>query len=564
MTEGADLVVTGRIATLEGASGFGWVDAIAITQGNVVAAGDTATVDAAVGPRTPRLDLGPDEVVVPGLIDAHLHLAQAAISVHDVDLAGLATVDDALARIAEAHHALAAGTWLKGHGWDADRWGGPPSAAVLERACPGRPAALWAHDHHAVWVNESALRVAGIDASTPDPPGGAIRRDPDGNATGILSEAATRLVIARIPGPGLADFERAIAEFSHELIAVGVTGVHDPGMLAPAEGLGPVFGAYHTLAQNRRLPLRVHVAIREEQLQAATEIGLRSGISFAPDDVDDFLRFGWLKLFADGTLGSRTATMIEPFEREPGWDDQPGGERGIWVTPPERLADLAEEAARVGITTQIHAIGDEAVRRALDALAPTAGRTSLVPRLEHVQIADAADVPRFGAAGVAASIQPVHLRSDAAAARRRWGRRAEASGYRVRSLLDAGALVCFGTDAPVEPIDPWPGLEIAVTRRSTAWPAGTPPFGRREAVTLAEALRAATVGPAMSARTPDRGRLTPGSRADLVVLDAATLAEPVEAGGPLGRARPRLVLVNGAIAYEAPASERPANGSGGR
>jgi len=559
MTDRSELLVVGRIATLEGATGFGWVEAIAISRGQVVAAGDRATVEAAAGARTRRLDLGPGEVAIPGIIDAHLHLAQAAISSRDVDLGETPTLEAGLAQVGEVQASLPLGVWLQGRGWDADRWGGLPSAAALESASPGRPAALWAHDHHAVWVNETALRVAGIDAATPDPPGGAIRHDGSGHPSGILNEAATRLVTGRIPAPSAADFEQAILELGRELLAVGVTGVHDPGMLAPEEGLGPVFAAYRSLAENGRLPVRVHVAIREEQLDAATDAGLRSGISLTQSD-DDLLRFGWLKLFADGTLGSRTATMIEPFEPEPGFEDPPGGERGIWVTPPERLAALAGRAAAAGITTQIHAIGDEAVRRALDALEPTVGRTALVPRLEHVQVADPADVERFGNAGIAASIQPVHLRSDAAAARRRWGRRAETSSYRIRSLLDAGALVCFGTDAPVEPIDPWPGIEIAVTRRSPAWPLGTPPFGRREGVTLSEALRAATVAPAASARTADRGRLSLGSRADLAVIEAAALDERVEIGGPLGRARPTLVLVNGRVAYEASAAPgRPAS-----
>jgi hypothetical protein len=174
-----------------------------------------------------------------------------------------------------------------------------------------------------------------------------------------------------------------------------------------------------------------------------------------------------------------------------------------------------------------------------------------VPRLEHVQLVHPDDVARFGREGIAASVQPVHLRSDAVAARRLWGDRAERFGYAWATLARSGALLAFGTDAPVEPIDPWPGLAIAVTRFDTSWPAGTLPFGPAEALTLDQSLRAATIGPAVTAAENDRGRLTVGQRADLAVIPAAALQEPVEAGGPLATCRPRLVLVDGAVAFEA-------------
>src|SRR5436190_7838839 len=173
-----------------------------------------------------------------------------------------------------------------------------------------------------------------------------------------------------------------------------------------------------------------------------------------------------------------------------------------------------------------------------------------MPRLEHVQLLHAADRPRFGRAGIAASIQPIHVRADAPIARRLWGDRAESSGYPMRALLDTGAVVAFGTDAPVEPIDPWPGLSMAVTRVDGSWPTGSAPFGAEERVTLDQALRAACVAPAVVAAEPDRGRLTPGQRADLVVISASALSHPIEPGGALATARPRLVLIDGEVAFE--------------
>ncbi len=409
--------------------------------------------------------------------------------------------------------------------------------------------AIWAHDHHALWVSRAALVAAGISRDTDDPPGGIIRRGDDGEATGVLHELAARLATDHVPRPSDERYERLIASLADALVTLGVVAVHDPGALAVQGGLGAAIGAYRRLAERGRLPLRVHACIREEQIAAAVEERLRSGDPLGPGI--DRARFGWLKLFADGTLASRTAALLEPIEPEPGRPIPAGTERGVFITPPERLAALASRGAAAGISTMVHAIGDRGVRAALDALEPTAGSAPLMPRVEHVQLLDPADRGRFARTGIAASVQPIHLRADAAAARRLWGDRAEANGYPLRTLVDSGAVVAFGTDAPVEPIDPWPGLAMAVTRSDAGWPPGAPPFGPHEALTLERAIRAACVGPAVTAGESDRGRLVPGQRADLVVLPIAALTEPVEPGGALATARPRLVLVDGAVGYEA-------------
>jgi predicted amidohydrolase YtcJ len=368
--------------------------------------------------------------------------------------------------------------------------------------------------------------------------------------TGVLHEAATRLVMGRSPAPDADDLARGFVDIARELLAVGVTGIHDPGALTVQVGLGPATEAYRRLAMRHELPIRVHVSIREEQLPDAVAAGLRSGQPVPDADDGHHLRFGWLKLFADGTLGSRTAAMLAPFEAESDGAAQPGGGLGLWITEPARLAALVREASRAGIVSQIHAIGDAAVRAALDALEGPRTPGAPLPRIEHVQLADPADAGRFGRLGIVASVQPIHLRSDAQPAWRLWGERAEGSGYRLRSLLDGGAVLAFGTDGPVEPVDPWPGIEIAATRRSATWPPGTPAFGAHEAIPVADALRAASVGPAITAGCPDRGRLGVGSVADLAVIPAEALDEAPAPGGPLGRVRPRLVLVGGTTAFE--------------
>jgi predicted amidohydrolase YtcJ len=544
----ADLIVRGRIATLAGDAGPGWVEAIAIAAGRVVAAGLSADVEAIAGPRTRRLDLPPDEAGLPGLSDAHLHLAEGGLGAERIDLTTARSMTEALAQVRDAHERLPRGAWLEGHGWDADRLAGWPTAASLRAVAGDRKAAIWAHDHHALWVSEAALEAAGVGDGTPDPPGGLIRRDAAGSATGVLHETATRLVTGIIPPPTAEVAERGIVALGRRLVALGVVAVHDPGALSLQAGLGPIVAGYRRLSDRGELPVRVHVSIREEQLPAAIEEGLQSGEPLG--DATGRARVGWLKLFADGTLSSRTAALLDPIEPESGAPLPRGMERGMFTTPPDRLVELARQAADAGIGCQIHAIGDRAVRAALDALEPTARRVPLVPRVEHVQLVHPADLPRFAAAGVAASVQPIHLRTDAAAARRLWGSRAETLGYPWASLARSGALVAFGTDAPVEPIDPWPGLAIAVTRRDVTWAVEALAFGPSQALSLDQALRAACIGPARVAAEADRGRLVVGQRADLVVVPATALEEPVEPGGPLATARPRLVLIDGEIAFE--------------
>ena len=546
----ADLVITGRIATLAGDAGFGWVEAIAIRNGRVIASGTIAEIQPLVAARTEQIALAPDEAAMPGMTDAHLHLAEGALSAGRLDLTQSPTLDDALSLVAERHAALDPDGWLEGHGWDADRWGGWPRATDLDRAARGRRVAIWAHDHHSLWVSDAALRAGGVTAATDDPPGGMIRRADDGAPTGVLLETASRLVFGAIPRPSPDELMPAIEALGRELLAVGVVAAHDPGALSPQSGLGPAFEAYRRLSDAGRLPIRVHASVRHEQLAAAIDAGIRSGDPIG--DANGRAHIGWLKLFGDGTLGSRTAALLEPIEDEPGHPLPPGTERGVFLTTPEQLAELAGRAAGARISCQIHGIGDAAVRAALDALAPTAGRTRLSPRIEHVQLVAPDDLGRFAAQHIAASVQPVHLRGDAEVARRLWGRRAEAFGYPLASLVRGGAVVAFGTDAPVESIDPWPGLAMAVTRRDPGWAADVPAFGPAEALTLAEALRAACVAPAvLAAEGADRGRLVPGHRADVVVVPRAALEEPAEPGGALTTARPRLVLVDGVVAFEA-------------
>jgi predicted amidohydrolase YtcJ len=545
------MLLTGRIATLAGESGFGWVEAIGIRDGRVAFAGSEVYLETRADPFTERIVLDPDEVAIPGLTDAHLHLAGAADATRQLALGGAATLADGLAAIRVAHEAMSdPERWLEGHGWDPDRWGRWPTAADLEAVVPGRRVALWAHDHHAMLVSRAAMDLVGVDGDTPDPPGGVIRRGPDGAPEGVLYESATLLVTTRIPPSSQDELEARLVAVSSQLIALGVVAVHDPGPLSPDPELDRSYPAYAHLSETGRLPIRVLASFRDDALETALAGGLRSGAILGADPAGR-ARVGWQKCFADGSLGSRTAALLADIEPEPARPLPPERRRGVWNTEPERLLDLVERAAAGGIATQIHGIGDAAVRAALDVLEPTAAGVPYMPRVEHVQLLDPADRGRFAAAGIAASVQPSHLGTDAAQARLLWGSRAERNGYSWGSIAATGAVLAFGTDAPIEPFDPWPGIALAVRREDPRWPAGTPPFGPDEALSVERALRAACVDPPRSAREADRGRLTVGQRADIVVIPAASLAEPVEPGGALATTRPSIVIVDGRVAYEA-------------
>ena len=544
-----DTLVTGRIATFAGASGFGWVEAIGIRDGKVAFAGSAIELETRADPHTLRIELEPGEIALPGLTDAHLHVIDAALAAVQVDLSTAATLDDGLERVAAGSRKVPAPGWILGAGWDHRRWGRWPTADDLERVAPGRLVALHSFDHHGQWVSHAALVAAGIDRTTADPAGGIIRRATNGEPEGVLLENAGELLDTVIPAPDEDTLRRTVVDLGRELLALGVVGAHDPRHLLP-DPANRAFDLFADLDAAGELPIRVHVGVRSEGLDDAIARGLRSGAPLrggtGAGGKPPRATMGWLKLFADGTLASRTAALLEPVEGTP--------DRGMFTTPIEEMSELAGRAAAAGIATKIHAIGDAAVRSALDLLGPTAASVALMPRLEHVQLCQPDDRARFAALGVAASVQPVHLREDAATARRDWGPRAEVGGYAWRSLLDAGAVLAFGTDAPVEPIDPWPGIAVAVLRRDPSWGSDVPTYGPDESLTLEQALRAATVGPHASAKNKLGGRLVPGSAADLTVLPAAP-REPGDTDASsrtasFAQVRPRLTMLDGETVFE--------------
>ena len=553
----ADLIISGRVATLGGEAGFGWQGGLAVADGRVLAVGDRSTLDPFAGPDTRRWQLADDLVVLPGITDAHLHLMNLVLAEQQIDLTDT-NLDEALARIGMRHREmLAAGDmdgWLLGHGWSLHSLGRWPDTQALESVAPNRPIALYAHDHHTRWVSQRALEVAGIGSSSVDPGGGLIRRDEDGRATGILHEVASVLVDPVIPGPTTDQLAGAIERVAAQLAGLGLTGCHDPGELSAESAIdrGPVL--YRSLAARGRLPMRVHSSVRAPQLDRAIELGLQSGQGTEPEVGGDRLlanraaryRMGWLKLFADGSLGSRSAALLTPYE-DAGTNPPTGGPSGLVLTDAEELVQLLDRAASAGISGQVHAIGDAAVRTVLDVFSAGQQRSSrLARRIEHAQLVDPSDTARFGELGVAASVQPVHLRSDAAPARVAWGERSE-NTFPLRAMVEGGALIPLGTDAPVEPADPWPGIAVAVCRRD--------PFrvddevtGAHHSITLARAIRAACLDPAIVAAEPHLGRLMPSYRADLLVVSAEGFREPFDAAAFAG-SRPLATLIDGEVVH---------------
>jgi predicted amidohydrolase YtcJ len=498
--------------------------AVAVAGGRITFVGDDATARREHGgPRTAIVDAR-GGLVAAGFEDAHLHLLSGARSLDRIDLFGAETLAEIGARITGWAAAHPDAPWVVGRGWFyAPFPGGLPTAAQLDALVPDRPAYLRCYDGHSGWANSRALALAGVGAATPDPPNGRIVRDPaTGEPTGALLESAQELLERALPAPTDAEDEASLGRAFAALAAAGITAVQDAWVEAADIPL------FRRLRDAGAIPLRVRLAMT-----------MPSGIGPGPwrDLLDRHealvgdlagdcrLTSGIVKGFADGVIESRTAAMLAPYEGtgstgEPEWE-------------PAALAAAVEEASRRGWQVEIHAIGDAGVRMALDAFERARAAGAGDPRarrhrVEHIETIDPADIPRFGSLGVIASMQPFHA-DPAPGQIDLWaaniGPERASRAWAWRSILDAGGRVAFGSDWPVVPFDPFIAIHGAVTRQT---PAGEPPGGwlPAERLTIAEALAAFTLGPAVAAHAETRrGMIAVGRDADLVVLDRDLLAE---------------------------------------
>jgi predicted amidohydrolase YtcJ len=503
----ADLLLfNGRVYTMD-------VDqprtqAVAIRGNRILAVGTDTDLKPLLRPGGQAVNLA-GRTVIPGLTDAHVHFGWYSLAVYQgrIELDNVPSKPEALSRVAEQAGTVPAGCWIQGGGWNKNVWPDAsfPTAADLDAVALQHPVALEDKSHHATWVNSRALALAGITANTEDPPGGEILRDEMGQPTGILLETAAELVYDVIPEPEVGAFVEALRRSQAKAHSLGLTGFHDPGH-------PKILAALQVLRTGGELDLRALVHIPSEGLEAAIDLGLRSGFG------DERLRIGGVKIFADGALGPQSAHMLAAYE---GSDDN----LGIPTHSAEHLSELVRRAHRAGLSIAVHAIGDAANRAVLDAIAasrssrgPQSFRPTLPDRIEHVQLLHADDVPRLAALGVVASMQPIHATSDMEMADRHWGDRSDLA-YAWRGVRDSGAWLAFGSDCPVETLDPLAGIHAAATRcraDGTPGPEGWIPAQR---LSVTEAVHAYTLGSAYaSAESHRKGSLSPGKLADAVVL----------------------------------------------
>ena len=445
-----------------------------------------------------------------GMIDSHIHLEGLAERKLTVDLTDAQSLAEALARVKEWTRGVATerDAWVIGSGWYNDVWTETsfPTREQLDRVAGGRRAYLRRKDGHSAWVSSAALRAAGIDRATPDPAGGTIDRDDVGEPTGILRETAMFLVSDLLPRATDAELDSAMARVLAELARLGLTGVHS---MDSARGLGSL----QRLASRGPLPVRVAYNLPLADLPHAERIGVRSGWG------DPWLRIWGVKAFLDGSLGSRTAEMLDGS--------------GTARLPQAELEDMVARCARAELNVCLHAIGDGAVRRAIDALTPHRSAWAMWrPRIEHAQCVHPKDMPRMAKAGIIASMQPIHAVADRELADATWPGVTQ-NAYAWRALEKAGVRLAFGSDAPVETADPLAGIEAATTWRKTAR------WHPELALTRASALRAYTSGAAYAAGVEaEAGALRAGRWCDLTVVENGRVTATVAGGRVTWRRKP--------------------------
>lgn len=439
--------------------------------------------------------------VLPGFTDSHIHLLEYGLSLRRIRCDFL-SLDACLDLVYKESESAEPDQWILGHGWDQNLWEGiHPQKEDLDRAAPGHPTYLTHKSLHSAWANSDALQRAGITAETRDPPGGKIDRNKDGIPSGILYESAMRLVEKVIPLPDRQTKKTALLKAQEELLKYGITSVHDFDRWE-------ILSLLLEMESEGELLIRVVKGIPRDHLDSAIELGMKSG------DGSSLIKIGWLKLFADGALGTQTAAMLEPYEN--------GSSKGMLFLDANDIIEIGRKALEKGICPAIHAIGDRANQDVIVGLENLKSeglfeRSGFMPRIEHVQIIQRNDMGRMATAGIAASMQPIHAISDREMAEEKWGDRCQ-NAYAWKSIHDAGVLLSFGSDAPVESPNPFWGLYAAISRKSIE------PLNRKsgwypeECLSLDRALASYITNPHITVGNSTGGRIIPGNPADLVII----------------------------------------------
>jgi predicted amidohydrolase YtcJ len=479
------------------------VQAMAIGNGKVIAIGKNDEITRLAGPGTRLRDLNSaisGTCIFPGFNDAHTHLGGAGQTRLNLDLAGVKSLAEMQAKTEAFAAQLPEGHWITGGRWDHTLWDQKvlPTRQDLDKASGGHPAFLERVDGHISIANSAALAAAGITGKTEPPQGGAIDLDANGEPTGILRESATGLVDKVIPSPTQEERRRGAELAINDALAHGVTSVQDLSTWND-------FLAFEEIEKEGKLNLRI-----SEWLPFRAPLDELNRMRAHHDQGDPMLRTGMLKGFMDGSLGSRTAAMKAPFADDP-------GNSGLPQFTQDQLNKLAVERAQAGFQMGFHAIGDKGTAMALDAFSQPGVSSRARNRVEHAQVVDPDDIPRFKKLGVIASMQPNHLLTDMNWAEDRLGPQRAACSYAWKAFLDAGVPLAFGTDYPVEPITPFRGLYAAVTRKNEA---GSKEYFPTNKLARGQALYAYTQGSAYAEfAEKHKGKLVPGYDADFILAD---------------------------------------------
>jgi predicted amidohydrolase YtcJ len=510
-------------------------EAVWIHDGQIGAVGARAAVLAEAPAAARRVDLG-GAVVLPSLTDSHLHLLSYGLFLSEIDCArgSIAELVDAVRQRAGR---TPPGQWLVGRGWDQERFAERryPNRWDLDEAAPQHPVILRRYCGHVAVANSLALRLAGVGAATADPPAGVIDRDASGEPTGMLREDAMGLVERMRPAPDAAARKAALVAAVRSALAYGITTVHTQDAWRPGE-TEEVLELYRAAARDEGARIRLYALFPAAEAPALAARGLRTGSG------DEFVRLGPAKLFADGSLGGGTAALGEPYADAP-------ETRGVLMYPQDELNELVRAAHAAGNQVAVHTIGDRATDCVLEAFAAAQrdrARADARFRAIHLQVLREGQVRRLKELGVIADIQPKFATSDGLWAERRLGPERLALAYALRTFLDAGIPACAGSDCPVEPLDPWLGLEAAVRHEDPA--AGvSAEWLRREGVDAWRALRLFTADAAYAEfREGRKGIVAPGALADLIVVDRDPTAIPPE---EIRRVRVQATILGGEVAH---------------
>jgi hypothetical protein len=543
----ADVIVTNaRIYTMN--PQHKWAEAIAIRGEKIAAAGDRKSIEALRGPATKVIDAD-QHLVLPGFTDCHIHFMDGSLSLTQVDLNDSKTVEEIQKRVKAYADAHPNEPWIQGMGWTYPTFGASalPNKKILDDVVPDRPVYLVAFDGHSSWANSKALAMAGIDRNTADPPNGKIVRDEKGEATGALKEAAGDLVAAKVPKPTRAERLEALRKGIHEANKAGLVRVHSAGQDFEYLGL------YSELRKNRELTLRFYVAYFLDP-PGLTPESIALIESARREYNDDWISGGVVKTMLDGVVEAHTAAMLEPYSDDPTLSGK------LFWDPDKYKAAIAGLDAR-GLQIFTHAIGDKAVRLALDAYqnAATVNHTKDArPRIEHIETVSAQDIDRFGKLGVIASMQPLHSYPDEDTLdiwARNIGPERAKRAWVWHSIEDKGGALAFGSDWPVVTLSPWRGVQTALTRQTDE---GKPEYGfvPQQRLSLDDTLRAYTLGAAFAGRREKtEGSIEAGKLADLIVIDRNLfLIEPTE----IGKTEVLMTVVGGKVVYESPNWKSPA------